>query len=77
MRILTLKLISKRIFANEGVGSDTHRLRLGGKGGNPKAEADPLIYDGWSGWICNNPIEMHHSNSIRRIRILVGKEPNS
>ena len=27
------------------MGSDTHRLRLGGRGGKPEAEADPLMDD--------------------------------
>lgn len=33
-------------MAGEGVGSDAHSLRLGGRVGKQEAEADPLMYDG-------------------------------
>lgn len=39
----------EKVLAGEGVGSDTHSFRLGGRGGKPEAEADPLIYDGVAG----------------------------
>lgn len=39
----------EKVLAGEGVGSDTHRLRLGGRGGKPEAEADPLRDDGVAG----------------------------
>lgn len=43
-------------MAGEGVGSDAHSLRLGGRVGKQEAEADPLMYDGVAGSGLETPL---------------------
>jgi len=55
-REVQTSLEREKVLAGEGVGSDAHSLRLGGRVGKQEAEADPLMYDGVAGSGLETPL---------------------